>query len=83
MEADFASLKVERQRFRKSQQRAICVFMGEKTKIRTYIFTVPCTTTIQIFQVFPDSPSINNEERQPKTGQMFALLYIHILPIQG
>jgi hypothetical protein len=43
-----------------------------KTKIITYIFTAPCTATIQIFQVFPDSPSKNNKERQPKTGQMFA-----------
>jgi hypothetical protein len=34
MEADFASLKVERQRFRKSQQRTICV-LRVKTKIRT------------------------------------------------
>jgi hypothetical protein len=47
------------------------VFYGLKPKLE-HIFTVPCTATIQIFQVFPDSPSINNEERQPKTGQMFA-----------
>ncbi len=70
MEADFASLKDERQKFRKSQQRAICV-LWVKTKIRTYFYCSLYSYNTNISS-FPDSPSINNEERQPKTGQMFA-----------
>jgi hypothetical protein len=47
------------------------VLLWMKTKIRTYFYCSLYSYNTNISS-FPDRPSINNEGRQPKTGQMFA-----------